>query len=138
MKTIDKYIEEILSRIPDYDSFLTVDELNEKSYEVAKNYSDLVEIFDFGFTRNGEKIPGIKIGKGSKNALVFGLPHPNEPIGTMTMETLINELVTNDELREYLDYTWYIVKAWDTDGTRLNENWFKGPYTIYNYARNFF
>ena len=37
-----------------------------------------------------------------------------------------------------LDYTFYIVKAWDADGLVRNEGWLKGPYTIFNYSRNFF
>ena len=47
-------------------------------------------------------------------------------------------LVVHKALRDELDYTWYIVKAWDYDGLMLNEKWLKGPYTLYNYSRNFF
>ena len=35
-------------------------------------------------------------------------------------------------------YTWNIVKCIDPDGTRLNEGWFKGPFTVTNYAKNFY
>lgn len=131
-------IERVLERVPDYKEFMTIDELNRSSMGLVKEYPDIVSTFEFGVTRKGEKITGLKIGEGSKNALVYGFPHPNEPIGTMTMEFLSRELASNKELRDRLDYTWYFVKAWDTDGARLNEKWFKGPFTLYNYARNFF
>ena len=131
-------IDRIIERVPDYKSFFTVDELNEMSYEIAKKHSDIVETFEFGNSKEGEKIIGLKIGKGSKNALVFGLPHPNEPIGTMTIDHLTNQLVEDEEFRNSLDYTWYIIKAWDVDGARKNEGWYKGPYNLYNYARNFY
>ena len=56
----------------------------------------------------------------------------------MTIDHLINQLVEDEEFRNSLDYTWYIIKAWDVDGARKNEGWYKGPYNLYNYARNFY
>ena len=53
------------------------------------------------------------------------------------LEYFSKRLAEDEELRKELDYTWYIVKAWDADGLRLNEKWLKGPYTLYNYSRNF-
>jgi len=41
-------------------------------------------------------------------------------------------------LRESLGYTWYLVKCIDPDGTRLNEGWFKGPFSIENLARHYY
>jgi len=32
-------------------------------------------------------------------------------------------------LREELGYTWHFIKSIDADGMRLNEGWFKGPFT---------
>lgn len=128
----------ILNEVPDYQCFLTVDELNQSSIQLAQANPDIVERFEFGKSRSGDAIIGLKIGNGSKNALVFGFPHPNEPIGSMTAEYLSKVLVENEALRASLDYTWYIIKVWDSDGAKLNEAWFKGPFTIYNYARNFF
>ena len=135
---MNKIFEDVINRVPDYKEFMTVDEMNSASKALAKQYPDIVEEFEFGATRDGDKIIGLKIGKGRQNALVFGLPHPNEPIGTMMLDYFTKELAENKKLRDELDYTWYIVKAWDSDGTRLNEGWFKGPFTLYNYARNFF
>ncbi len=129
---------EVLSKIPDYKEFLTLEELDESSRRLALKYPDRVKLFEMGRTRDDHPLLCLKIGRGSKNALLFGCPHPNEPIGTMMLEFLTQELAQNDELLEALDYTWYVVKAWDADGLRLNEGWLKGPYTIYNYSRNFF
>lgn len=137
-KIMRELIDRVIDRVPDYKTFFTVDELNQMSYDLAEKHSDIVETFEFGNSKEGEKIIGLKIGKGSKNALVFGLPHPNEPIGTMTIDHLINQLVEDEEFRNSLDYTWYIIKAWDVDGARKNEGWYKGPYNLYNYARNFY
>jgi hypothetical protein len=133
-----KLIDEVIKNIPDYKEFLTVEEMDESSKRLAEEYPDVVELFEMGRTRDNHPLYCLKIGNGTNNGLMFGCPHPNEPIGAMMLEYFTRELAENEELREKLDYTWYIVKSWDADGTRLNEKWFKGPYTLYNYARNFF
>lgn len=130
--------EELLNNIPDYKTFLTVEELDASSRALAEKYPDVVSVFEIGHTKENYPLLCLKIGSGSKNALMFGCPHPNEPIGTMMLEYFTENLAKNKALRDELDYTWYIVKAWDADGLRLNEKWLKGPYNIYNYSRNFF
>lgn len=135
---MNQVFEELLKNIPDYKEFLTVEELDESSKRLAAAYPDVAEIFEMGRTRENRPLYCLKIGHGSKNALMFGCPHPNEPIGTMMLEYFTENLCKNKELRDELDYTWYVVKAWDADGLALNEKWLKGPYTIYNYSRNFF
>jgi hypothetical protein len=131
-------IKKIIDRVPDYKEFLTVEEMDSNSKKLAEKYPDIVEIFEMGKTRENNSIYCLKIGNGKKNGLMFGCPHPNEPIGAMMLEYFTEELAKNKELREKLDYTWYVVKSWDVDGTKLNEKWFKGPFTLYNYSRNFF
>ena len=135
---MNKLFEQVINNIPDYKEFLTVDEMDNSSKRLAEKYPDVVSIFEMGRTRDNHPLYCLKIGNGSSNALMFGCPHPNEPIGAMMLEYFTEELASNKELREELDYTWYIIKSWDADGTKLNEKWFKGPYTLYNYSRNFF
>lgn len=133
-----KVYKQLLERIPAYEEFLTADELEASSVALAEKYSHCVELFPFGKTRQGSILNCLKIGEGRHAALMFGCPHPNEPIGTMMLEYFTRELAENEELRKELDYTWYVVKVWDIDGLRLNEKWLKGPYTLYDYSRNFY
>jgi hypothetical protein len=128
----------ILADVPDYRVFLTVDELKSSSHQLAHRHPDEVEIFSVGHSRRGEPIEAMKIGDGSHTALLFALPHPNEPIGSMTLEYLSLRLAKDDALRERLDYTWYLIKCIDPDGTRLNEDWFRGPFSVGNYARHYY
>ena len=130
--------EELLRGIPDYREFLTAQELDDSSAALARDYPDVVSVFPFGKTKEGRTLNCMKIAGGQHVALMFGCPHPNEPIGTMMLEYFTRALAQNKALRDELDYTWYIVKAWDYDGLMLNEKWLKGPYTLYNYSRNFF
>lgn len=133
-----KIYQELLDNIPDYKEFLTVDEMDANSKKLAEEHPECVELFEMGKTRAEHPLLCLKIGNGSHVGLMFGCPHPNEPIGTMLLEYFTRQLAENKELREELDYTWYVVKAWDADGLRLNEKWLKGPYTLYEYSRNFF
>lgn len=133
-----KIFQDLLRDIPDYKEFLTLDELDASSRALAAAHPEVVSISEMGRTKNGHPLLCLKIGSGSKTGLMFGCPHPNEPIGTMMLEYLTERLASDKELRDALDYTWYVVKAWDADGLKLNEKWLKGPYTIFNYSRNFF
>ena len=135
---MNEIITELLKNIPDYKQFLTLEELDESTKKLAREHPDCVSMFELGKTAEGRSILALKIGNGSKNALFFGCPHPNEPIGTMMLEHFTKALAENKSLRDALDYTFYIVKAWDADGLVRNEGWLKGPYTLYNYSRNFF
>jgi len=129
--------ERIIEEVPAYKSFYTVDELKSNSEKLASKHPYKVKIFEIGKSRKGEKIEALRIGNGKKTALLFGFPHPNEPIGSMTLEYLAQRLTEKGPL-DKLDFTWYIVKCIDPDGARLNEGWFKGPFTPIHYALNFY
>ena len=131
-------LQHIMDDVPDYKDFLTVDELKENTRQLAGRYPDVVEILPIGKSRSGDSIEAIKIGDGPKKALLFAMPHPNEPIGSMMLEFLSRRLVEDQELREAWGYTWYLVKCIDPDGTRLNEGWFKSPFSLEAYARNYY
>ncbi len=131
-------IQKVLQEIPDYDAFLTVEEMDKSSIALAEQYPELVELFVAGTSRDGNPLYCLKIGKGGENVLLYGCPHPNEPIGAMMLEYLSWHLAENDELRVEMKYTFYIIKSVDPDGTKRNEGWFKGPFTVSNYARHFY
>jgi len=128
----------ILNDVPDYQVFLTVDELKASTHQLANRHPNTVEILPIGHSRQGDPIEAIKIGHGPREALLFAMPHPNEPIGSMMLEYLSLRLAEDEALRESLGYTWYLIKCVDPDGTRLNEGWFKGPFSIENYARHYY
>ena len=131
-------LREVMDRVPDSQGFLTIEELDRNTLALAEEYPQLVQVQEVGRSREGRIIRCLKIGSGSKNALLFACPHPNEPIGAMMLEAFSTILAEDAELREALDYTWYIIKSWDVDGTQLNEPWFKGPFSLKNYVRHFF
>lgn len=130
--------ESLIRHIPDYKRFYTVDEHNERTHELVKQYPKTVRISQEGRSRKGEPIPVLEIGRGSRQALLFGCPHPNEPIGAMMLDCLTEFLAREEALLQELDYTWHIIKIIDVDGTRLNQGWFDDRESIASYARNFY
>jgi hypothetical protein len=124
--------------VPDYDHFLTMDELSASSHALVAEFPDIASLRVVGQTRRGDPIELITIKGGEKQAFVVGGPHPNEPIGCMMVEYLTRRLCEDAALRDELGFTWHFIKSIDSDGMRLNEGWFKGPFTPTNYARNFF
>ena len=128
----------IIDRIPDYQVFLTTEELDESGKKLAEKYPEAVSLLEIGRSKEDWPVYCLKIGNGSRNALLMGCPHPNEPIGAMMLEAFSQILAEDEEIRRELDYTFYIVKTVDPDGLRRNAGWLKGPFTYYNYARHFF
>lgn len=113
---MDAQFQALLRDIPDYDSFLTLDEMDANSRLLAAEHPESTTLMEIGRTREDRPLLCLKIGSGPQNALMFGCPHPNEPIGAMMLEYLTKKLAEDEDLRERLGYTWYFVKAWDADG----------------------
>lgn len=120
------------------DRFLTVDELNEDFERIAREYPGIARLERVGSSRLGDSITMLSVGSGARNVLLFACPHPNEPIGAMMVHHLARVLSNDAQLRDGHGYTWNLINCVDPDGTRLNEGWFNGPFTVSNYARNFY
>ncbi len=147
--------QEVIDTIPDYQVFLSPDELDESSRALAAEFPDTVTLFEVGATRKGRPLLCLRVGepRGASGAsagegiplpdpqrpaaLLLGVPHPNEPIGAMLIEHLSRCLAADADLRRELGYTWYFVKAWDADSLELN-TWLKGPFNLTNYSRNIY
>jgi hypothetical protein len=130
--------QDVIRGVPDYREFLLVDELNESSMELARRHPGVVNLFEIGLSTRGEPIYALRVGSGGLRAVLIGFPHPNEPIGSLTIEYLSRRLAEDEELRRELGFTWYFIKAADIDGARLNEGWFKGGYDNIRHMLNFY
>jgi len=127
-----------MAAVPEFDRFLTVDELHAGMDQIASDYPDLASIKRVGSSTLGEPIRMLSIGSGPRHFFLVGCPHPNEPIGAMMIHHLSRLLCEDAALREAFGATWHVIPSIDVDGTRLNEGWFAGPYTPKNYARHFY
>lgn len=133
--------EDILRRagqVPAITAFPVLDELWARFADIQARHPELVTSRRVATSRLGEPIYAYSIGSGSKNHLIVGGVHPNEPIGSWTAIHLAETLVSDAELRESLDATWHIVPSIDPDGGRLNEAWFANSGDRNFYARRFY
>jgi hypothetical protein len=112
--------------------------LDESSRRLADKYPDTVELRTIGESSEGREITTLVIGEGDKSAFMYGFTHPNEPIGSLTIECLASRLAASAELRKRLGYKFILAKAIDVDGARLNEGWFRGPFDLLTYAENYY
>ncbi len=128
----------ILQTIPDYQEFLTSEELHNSSVELVEEFPEIAQLQKIGVSTDGRPIELLTIGRGSRVALFLGVPHPNEPIGTLSLEFLSRLLCERPDLRERFDYTFLIVKVSDPDGLALNEGWLKGAFSPLQYALNYY
>ncbi len=131
-------VYQIISDVPAYTEFMSVAELSASSRELARTHPKLVTLETIGNSLEGRPIEMLTIGRGKRTALLIGTPHPNEPIGTLTLEFLSRRLCADADLRDELDYTFLIIKCADPDGTILNEGWFKQPFSPLTLRLNFY
>ncbi len=73
------------------------------------------------------EIFGYTMGKGPIKVLIYGLPHSDEPIGTMTVDALGELISNNRELGK--DFTFFLIPCIDPDGLYLNRGWLKEPFS---------
>ncbi|MGI5125782.1 M14 family zinc carboxypeptidase [Pseudonocardia sp. CA-107938] len=139
-RAVPPWLRRELEAVPQFDTFATVDEIAEMTCRIAAQHPDVVSLRRVGTSAQGEQLTCLTIepGRSAPDALVVGLPHPNEPIGALTALHLARRLAGDPELRARLGHRWHIVACIDPDGLRLNEGWLKGPYTREHYARHFY
>ncbi len=84
-----------------------------------------------GRSRAGRPIRCLEIPGGPLQALLVGLPHPEEPVGALMLQYLLPLLAAG--LAEELGFGFSVVMAGDPDGVVLNEPWFDRPYDLAEY-----
>lgn len=133
-------VEEVGS-VPEIAAFAGTSELAAETDRLASRYPTGISSRVIGHSAGQEPLTCLTIDGGAaarRHALVYGLPHPNEPVGGLTSLHLAARLAADQGLRERLGVTWHIVPNIDPDGLRLNDGWLRGPFTRAHYSRNIF
>lgn len=141
MSDLPAWLRAEMGSVPSYDGFAGVDRLHAGLRGIAQRFPDVASLRRCGTSRQGDPLWCLTVGDGPPGrpeALAFGLPHPNEPIGGLTALHLAERLCADAGLRERLGHRWRIVDCADPDGLRLNEGWLDGPFTRAHYARHFY
>lgn len=91
-----------------------------------------------GTSLNGLPVHHVRYGEGSVKALFVAFPHCMEPIGGLTVYSLLTML--RDGVRELTeaDVEWHVIPCVDPDGAILNEGWTQHPFALHRFLKNYF
>jgi hypothetical protein len=131
-------LAECMRQVPDFAAFPSVDDLHADLDALVAAHPDLVRVRRIGTSRLGEPLRVLTVGDGPADAVVIGGPHPNEPVGGLTVAVLASLLCRDAALRAELGYRWHLLPCADPDGARLNEGWFGTPGDRRAYAEHFY
>jgi Zinc carboxypeptidase len=129
-------VAEVLNALPEFNAFCSVQQLQKLSEQLPAGSSRFrSEVV--GTSVNGLPIHHIRFGKGSVKVLLVGFPHPNEPVGGLTVFALLSLLSQGHPQLTTADVEWHLVPCIDPDGALLNEGWSQQAFTLERYMRNF-
>ena len=132
---MEKNYNEVFEDIPSYDRFLKVDEIDTLVNLIKKLPG--VKHKAIGKTQNDEELLMLDMGKGDKTALIIGVPHSDEPLGSLVITFLARWLATNQEA-DYFGWRWLFIPILERQGMRLNEGWFNMPNSFAALAKSNF
>ncbi|MCF3136008.1 M14 family zinc carboxypeptidase [Streptomyces olivochromogenes] len=115
-----------------------MDELGARAAALVTRRPQDARLRRVGTSRAGTPLWLLSVGHGSRHVLVVAGPHANEPVGGATALRLAERALADPRLTEGADTTWNLLLCLDPDGSRRNEGWLCGPYTLGHYFRNFF
>ncbi|XP_011698097.1 PREDICTED: zinc carboxypeptidase A 1-like [Wasmannia auropunctata] len=120
-KLIKKTMPKNQSQSFDFESYHTLDEIYNNLEELAKKYSDKVQVVVGGRTYEGREIKGVKITSGEEKPGIFieGGMHGRDWISPATVMYILHQLLTskNPDVRYVADnHNWYIFPIFNPDG----------------------
>lgn len=125
----------VLKSIPHFKKFCSVAELKAMAEALRGDPAFQVEVV--GTSQRGTPIHHVRFGKGLVKALFVGYPHANEPMGGLTVASLMALLRQKHQPLTEADVEWHVVPCIDPDGAVLNEGWSQKDFTLANYMRHF-
>ncbi|MFF3379241.1 M14 family zinc carboxypeptidase [Streptomyces sp. NPDC002680] len=115
-----------------------MDELADRAAALVARHPADARLRTVGTSRGGTPLWLLSVGHGDRQALVVAGPHANEPVGGATALRLAERALADPGPTLRADATWNLLLCLDPDGSRRNEGWLGGPYTLGHYFRNFF
>ncbi|ELP63703.1 zinc carboxypeptidase [Streptomyces turgidiscabies Car8] len=116
----------------------SVDELADRAAALVARHPADARLRTIGTSRAGTPLRLLSVGHGSRQALIVAGPHANEPVGGATALRLAERALADPGPTVRADATWNLLLCLDPDGSRRNEGWLAGPFTLGHHFRNFF
>ena len=126
-------VSEVVSKVNHFKCLPSLSHLESVVGKLKSNDDFLVE--SVGDTKNNNAIYHIQIGRGDVQVLVVGYPHVDEPIGGLSVISLLTLLQDKESELHGLNVTWHIVPCIDPDGMQLNEGWFGEIFSLDRFMR---
>ena len=129
------FFNKILNEIPTYNRFLNVDEIDNLINFIKEMPN--IKHKKIGYTVNDEPLIMLDIGENDKTALITGVPHSDEPLGSLVVTYFARWLATHPEINGF-GWRWLLVPILERRGMRLNEGWFNMPESFAAMAKSTF
>lgn len=126
---------EIYRDIPTYSRFLKVNEIDQLINSIVQ--LPKVTYKKIGKTIDEEPLCMLEIGSGEKTALIMGVPHSDEPLGSLVITFFARWLATHPE-KDYFGWRWLFIPVLERRGMRLNEGWFNMSHSFADMAKSTF
>ncbi len=134
----DAAARHLVDTLPHFERIFRVEEMGERTQALAKAHPGALEVETVGSSREGRPIDVVRTGSGARTLLLLGFPHPDEGVGSLLIDHLLEQACRRPELLAAFDVRLVAVKCWDIDGAKLNEGWFPGVESFTDQARDHF
>jgi hypothetical protein len=128
-------LERALDGMPHFEAFLSLEAISALVARLAGDPRFDVRVA--GTSVDGHPIHHVRFGSGSLKALLVAGPQAMEPIGGLTVYSLLSLYAQGNETISSLDVEWHVVPCIDPDAALLNESWYTQPFTLERYIRGF-
>lgn len=129
-------IKKVFSRAPFRETFPSTKELAAFTGSLRKDPRFRVTVA--GRSALGKPIHHVRFGNGKLKVLFVGYPHPNEPVGGLTVMTLLTLLKQGCPELEGQGIEWHFVPCAAPDGAALTEGWTLRPFSFRRFMEYYF
>ena len=127
--------DQVFRDIPSYTRFLQVREIDELTHQIVQLPGVRHRIV--GQTMDKEPLHLLDIGTGEHTALILGVPHSDEPLGSLVITFFARWLALHPEVNSY-GWRWLFIPMVERRGMQLNEGWFTMPDSFAALAKSTF
>jgi hypothetical protein len=125
----------VLRDVPDFRRFLRVNEIDALA-DAFRKYSS-VEERTIGKTAEKKPLKMYSVGGGEKTALIIGVPHSDEPLGSLVTVYLVDWMLKHPQV-DFFGWRWLIIPVLEQRGMRMNEGWFESWGSLVDTAKSYF
>jgi hypothetical protein len=129
------YFDKVLKDVPNYSRFLTVKEI--EALAVNFRQCSSVEGKVIGKTAENKPLKMYMMGNGEKTALIIGVPHSDEPLGSLVTTYFVDWMARHPEV-DFFGWRWLIIPVLEQRGMRMNEGWFSSWDSFVDTAKSYF